>query len=243
MAISTSYRASVSAALVLAIAGMTMPAWAEASGPDYLRVVGVRDGNVLNVRSGPGSSHSVVGSIPAGSDGVRNMGCEGGMTLEEFSAASKAEQAAARYRRWCKVEFQGTTGWAAGWHLGEGQAPAGAAGPATEPALAGTKWTLASVSGTPAKGDAWLTVTQEGAVNGNAGCNTFRGGAKIGDGTIEFEPLASTMMACTEDGVSAQESSVHAVLAGKTSYQIAGGKLTITQPAGGMMAVFTPGQP
>lgn len=243
MAISVSYRAAVSVALVLATAGLAVPAWAEASGPDYLQVVGVKNGNVLNVRSGPGQSHSVVGTIPAGSDGVRNLGCEGGMTLEEFSAASKSEQAAARYRRWCKVEFQGTTGWAAGWHLGEGQAPASAAAPSTEPALAGTKWVLASVAGTSAKGDAWLTLTPEGGVNGNGGCNSFRGGAKIGDGTIEFEPLASTMMACAEDGVSAQESSVHAVLLGKTSYQIAGGKLTITQPAGGLTAVFTQGEP
>ncbi|MBL8584143.1 MAG: META domain-containing protein [Rhizobiaceae bacterium] len=236
--IPTSQAGGAAATFVAILLGLAAPALAAADGPDYFRVIGVKAGNVLNMRSGPGQSHSVVGSIPAGTDGVRNLGCQGGMTLEEFSKATEAEQAAARYRRWCNVEFRGTTGWAAGWHLAEGQGPAVTAAPAVEPPVLGTKWVLTSVSGTPARGDAWLTLSKDNTVNGNAGCNTFRGGARVGAGTITFDPLASTMMACTEDGVSAQESDLHAVLLGTTTFRVEGGRLTITQPAGNKTAVF-----
>lgn len=224
----------VLAALAAFVAGT--PARAEADGPDFFRVVGVKPGNVLNIRSEPARSGRIVGSAPADGDGLRNLGCRGGMTLAEFTKASEAERAAARYRRWCKVEFEGATGWAAGWHLGEGQGPAQAA--ASEPALLGTRWTLVMVSGVPAKGEAWMSIAEDGRVTGKAGCNTFNGAAKVAGDAIGFEPLASTMMACTEDGVSDQEARLHAVLAGKASWRIVDGKLTISQQAGGATATF-----
>lgn len=235
MALGRSRRAAF---ILAALAGLycAAPAWAEADGPDFYRVVGVKPGNVLNIRSEPSRSGKVVGTVPADGDSLRNLGCQGGMTLDEFSKASEAERAAARYRRWCKVEFQGTTGWAAGWHLGEGQGSADAA--AAEPALFGTRWALASLSGAPAKGDAWMSLREDGRVTGNAGCNGFNGSAKVADGTIEFGPLASTMMACTEDGLSAQEAGLHGLLAGKTAYSISGGTLTVSQPSSGASAAF-----
>jgi heat shock protein HslJ len=233
------FQQPIRAAFILAmLAGFhaVPPAWAEADGPDHFRVVGVKLGNVLNIRSEPSRSGKVVGKAPADADGLRNLGCQGGMTLDEFTKASEAERAAARYRRWCKVEFQGTTGWAAGWHLGEGQGPAGAM--ATEPALLGTRWALTSLSGAPAKGEAWMSLSEDGRVTGNAGCNGFNGSAKVVGDTIEFGPLASTMMACTEDGLSAQEAGLHGILAGKTAYSLRAGKLTVSQPSGGASATF-----
>ena len=43
-------------------------ALAEADGPDFYRLAGVTANNVLNLRSGPGTEHPIVGAIPADAD-------------------------------------------------------------------------------------------------------------------------------------------------------------------------------
>lgn len=102
---------------------------ADADGPDFFRVTGVSSDDVLNIRSGPGVSHDRVGQIPPDGGGVRNLGCEGGLSFAQWSEASEAERAAAAKRRWCQVEFQGVTGWVAGRYLTEGNAPVSAVAP------------------------------------------------------------------------------------------------------------------
>ena len=89
-------------------------ALAEADGPDFFRVTGVREGSALNVRAGPGLEHPRIGSLPFDADGIRNLGCEGGLSFAEWEAASPAEREAARYSRWCRVEHGATAGWALG---------------------------------------------------------------------------------------------------------------------------------
>ena len=94
----------------------------EADGPDWFRVVDVAADDVLNIRAEPSAGSEKLGSIPPGSDCVRNLGCRGGLTLEEFTTLTP-EQQAARLRenpRWCKVEYEGATGWVAGRYLAEG---------------------------------------------------------------------------------------------------------------------------
>ena len=54
------------------------------------RVVEVDRGDVLNMRAGPSSDYSVVGSIPPGEGGIRLIG-----------ACST----------WCQVEYKGVSGW------------------------------------------------------------------------------------------------------------------------------------
>jgi heat shock protein HslJ len=239
------------AALVVAVVGCVgaaTPALAEADGPDYFRVIGVSAGNVLNVRAEATSKSAVVGRIPAGADGLRNMGCQGGLTLEQFSSATDAEKEAARFTRWCKVGFEGKEGWVAGWHVGEGAGPeltqTETAKPvASDAALVGAKWWLTELGGKPAVGNAFVNFAADGAVNGNAGCNNFMGSAAQGEGSIKFKPLGSTMMMCTEDGLSEQEGALHQVLVDETSYTIAGDVLTITNTASGTKAVFSKTEP
>ena len=93
-------RAATRVAVVatLALAGLTAPAIATASGPDWFRVSGVASWDVLWIRSAPSSRASKVGSIPADGTGVRNLGCEG---------------------RWCRVEYRGVVGWSHGRYLRE----------------------------------------------------------------------------------------------------------------------------
>ncbi|WP_242523163.1 SH3 domain-containing protein [Thiocystis minor] len=98
------------------------PVAAEADGPDYYRVTGVAPTDVLSIRATPDPGAAQVGSIPPGADCVRNLGCRGGLSFEEYSTLSKAEQAERlrHHPRWCKIEYQGIEGWVAGRYLAEG---------------------------------------------------------------------------------------------------------------------------
>jgi hypothetical protein len=95
---------------------------AEADGPDYFRVRGVAADEVLYIRDQPSPHAAKVGQIPPQGTCIRNLGCRGGLTYQEFSTLGKAEQAKREQAnpRWCRIEYQGTTGWAAGRYLAEG---------------------------------------------------------------------------------------------------------------------------
>jgi uncharacterized protein YraI len=114
-------------AIVAALTVGADTAGAEADGPDFFRVRGVREGSALNLRAEPGVGSARVGSLPSGADGIRNLGCQGGLSLAEWERASEAEREAARWRRWCRIEYRGLTGWAAGPYLAEGGPPEGSA--------------------------------------------------------------------------------------------------------------------
>jgi len=100
-------------------------AMAEADGPDYWRVKGIASDDSLSIRAQPSPRSAKLGDIPHDGACIRNLGCRGGLTYQEFSTLSKVEQAK-RLRqnpRWCQVEYHGTTGWVAGRYLTEGGCP------------------------------------------------------------------------------------------------------------------------
>jgi hypothetical protein len=79
-----------------------------AGGPDFWRVAGLPANDTLNVRSGPGASHGIVGELADG-DVVANRGCE-------MAGGSK----------WCRIEAgneQRFTGWVSGRYLVEAANP------------------------------------------------------------------------------------------------------------------------
>lgn len=95
----------VIAAAPLALAVLQAPAQAQyrpidcAHGPDTWRVRNVASSDRLNIRSGPRSRHSIVGSIPHDGSGVHCLGpCRG---------------------NWCRVSWRGVTGWVNMRYLGE----------------------------------------------------------------------------------------------------------------------------
>ena len=105
--------------LLLTASGFAL---ADADGPDYYRVQGVAANDVLNIRSKADPHAEKLGEIPPGVDCVRNLGCKGGLSMEEFMNLSSKEEAAAKkvHPRWCQVEFKGITGWVSGRFLAEG---------------------------------------------------------------------------------------------------------------------------
>jgi len=111
------------AATLLALSAIATPALAEADGPDYFRVRNVRANDVLNLRAGPSPSAAKVAEIPHDADGIRNLGCRRGLPFAQWQRATEAQRKTAESRRWCRVEYRGVAGWAAGRFLGEGGSP------------------------------------------------------------------------------------------------------------------------
>lgn len=111
------------AATLLTFSGLAAPVLAEADGPDYFRVRNVRANDVLNLRTGPSPSAAKLAEIPHDTDGIRNLGCRGGLSFAQWERATAAQRKAAESRRWCRVEYRGVRGWAAGRFLAEGGPP------------------------------------------------------------------------------------------------------------------------
>jgi hypothetical protein len=114
--------AAIAALAMTAFALTSGEAGAEADGPDFFRVIGVAADDVLNIRSEPRASGEKLGEIPPGADCVRNLGCQGGLSFEEYTTLTEEEQAARLKAnpRWCRIEYEGVVGWAAGRYLAEG---------------------------------------------------------------------------------------------------------------------------
>jgi len=106
----------------LAIGLGTGAASADADGPDFYQVRNVAANDVLHMRVKPNPRARKVGEIPPDGTCLRNLGCQGGLTFQEFTELSPAErkQRERENPRWCRVEYQGVTGWVAGRYLGEG---------------------------------------------------------------------------------------------------------------------------
>lgn len=111
------------AAVALDLVVHAVPAQAEADGPDHFTVSGVAAADRLNMRAEPNARAPRVGAIPPGATCVRNLGCRGGLSYQEFTTLSPAQQQQ-RLRenpRWCRVEYRSVQGWVAGRYLVEGR--------------------------------------------------------------------------------------------------------------------------
>lgn len=99
------------------------PALAEADGPDYFKVVNIRKDDNLNVRNRPNADARIVGKIPKDADGLKNLGCRGGLSAKQFEKASEKRKKAAERTRWCRISYEDITGWVAARYLAEGTGP------------------------------------------------------------------------------------------------------------------------
>jgi uncharacterized lipoprotein YbaY len=105
-------------------------------------------------------------------------------------------------------------------------------------AVVGRTWRLTEIDGEPAPAAPKVDITFEpgGRVYGTAGVNRFTGTCRIGDDFVEFDPLATTLMAGLPDAM-ALESAVMRMLTGRHELTIADDELTIGA------ARFVPAEP
>jgi heat shock protein HslJ len=89
---------------------------------------------------------------------------------------------------------------------------AGDSGVAQTP-LWNTAWIAETIAGKPVKPPGSVTLNfGDNQVSGNAGCNSYMGPVAISGDTVKFGSIASTMMACLEQGRMQQEMTFHDVL-------------------------------
>lgn len=103
--------------------GSVVPATAEADGPDAWRVVGVRPDDVLNLHAGASARSRTIAGIPHDAKGIRNLGCRGAPTFQHWQRMTEAERERSTRARWCRVSYNGQSGWVAGRFLAEDSAP------------------------------------------------------------------------------------------------------------------------
>ncbi|MEV6106259.1 META domain-containing protein [Streptomyces sp. NPDC051940] len=103
-------------------------------------------------------------------------------------------------------------------------------------ALLRTKWHAVEQ---PPMGGMWVRFTADGAVEGNTGCNTLRGTAKVHDtGTIDVGPLAVTLSACLGGGGDYERKLTKLLTGTVTVVENRAGKLTL-KGGGGTVMEFT----
>jgi len=99
-------------------------------------------------------------------------------------------------------------------------------------ALVGTTWVVTgtvvneSVSTVRLDSTASITVADDGTVAVDTGCNTGSGDVEVGDDTLTFGPIATTLRACVDE-IAQLEASVLEVLQGDVDYEIRGDTLSL----------------
>ncbi len=69
----------------------------------------------------------------------------------------------------------------------------------------------------------------DGTINGNVGCNSFKGTYTIEGTKITFQPMVSTMLACPPDSIMQQEQAILKILNGSADFKVEGRYLTISK--------------
>jgi heat shock protein HslJ len=106
--------------------------------------------------------------------------------------------------------------------------------------LASHDWQALELQDKPVSTPVPVTLSfTEGRASGRSGCNQYSGAVEYGAGTIRFQAMISTKMACVEDGAMQTEASYLQALQGAETWNIdAAGKLTIEGARGRIK--FTP---
>jgi heat shock protein HslJ len=100
------------------------------------------------------------------------------------------------------------------------------AGPVSAPntasfSLNDSQWLLADLAGAPvvANSKASLAFLDSGKVAGDASCNRFTGAVTFSGNTLKISPLATTMMACVDPKLGAQETTYLKALGAASRYE------------------------
>lgn len=109
-------------------------------------------------------------------------------------------------------------------------------------AILGATWTATIIAGDPAvpRSTASLQIGGDMRAGGRGGCNSWFAQVQVGDGTIRFGTITSTMATCFgDDARNAQEKAYYAALAAAVAWQVEGDQLTLFGADGKPLLVFT----
>ena len=111
------------------------------------------------------------------------------------------------------------------------------AGCGSKDLLADTQWLLVDLGDRLPLAEVDVTLSfADGKVGGSAGCNNYGGEYTLKGEEISFGPMASTLMACMEEGVMAQESLYLQRLAQVETYSLESGMLVLYLADGSLMS-------
>jgi heat shock protein HslJ len=112
--------------------------------------------------------------------------------------------------------------------------------------LAGTNWNVQAYndgygnkSSVVPGSQPTLNFGTDGTVSGDTGCNNFSGSYTVSGSAITFGAMATTLRACVDPSVSAQEQAYLAALANTTGYQLSGDQLVLTDASGYRQVVLS----
>lgn len=117
--------------------------------------------------------------------------------------------------------------------------------PAATASIEGT-WQLAELAMGDAialvDSDATLTFGADGSLTGSTGCNNLTSEYAVDSTAIKVGPVATTKMACKDDGLQATESALLSALERAATWSISPeGWLVLQDASGALLAGFTPG--
>ncbi|MCU0482314.1 MAG: META domain-containing protein, partial [Anaerolineae bacterium] len=104
--------------------------------------------------------------------------------------------------------------------------------------LGNTAWQLVSFDDeTPVVENSIVTIifNADGTMGGSGGCNSYGGTYVVNGDAIDFNDVASTMMACVDDNITAQEGSFFFGLEKATTFEISATELVIYYGEGAKM--------
>ncbi|MEZ5843802.1 MAG: hypothetical protein R3D27_08720 [Hyphomicrobiaceae bacterium] len=107
---------------ILTATAIGASALAEASGPDAFDVTGVRADDTLHMHDRPSARSRTIARIPANARGLKNLGCRGAPTFQQWLAMSEDERKRQARGHWCRVEFAGKSGFVSARYLKEASA-------------------------------------------------------------------------------------------------------------------------
>jgi len=112
--------------------------------------------------------------------------------------------------------------------------------------LAATQWQLASFGSadteTSTAPDSLVTIefVDSSQVSGSGGCNTYSGTYQVNGEMMTFNPLISTRMACTDEAITAQESTFFQALESASRYEVTDEQLLIWYGSDQQYLTFVP---
>ena len=109
----------ISARIPLIVAGIAIGATTASAEEEAARfmVTGVAPSDVLHVRDVPSADSRSIGTIPPAAHGLKNLGClRKQASIDDWMRMTAAQRADAKLL-WCRIEYKGTVGWAAGRFL------------------------------------------------------------------------------------------------------------------------------